>query len=177
MGLAATQLATLSMGAQLAGGVTSAFGAYSGASAQKSLLNSQADIAEINARMSEASARSALQAGQRQEQASRMQARQVKGAQRAALAANGVDLGAGNAAEALTSTDIVSEMDADTIAANALRSAWGYRIQGVDYANEARLRRAGAAAINPAIAGATSLLGQAGSVASSWYRFKQDGAF
>ena len=45
----------------------------------------------------------------------RLQTRRVKGAQRAALAANGVDIGVGSAAESLATTDIVGERDANTI--------------------------------------------------------------
>lgn len=154
-----------------------AVGAFTGAKTQRTLLNAQADVAEINARMAEAAARSARQAGQRQEQASRLQTRRVKGAQRAALAANGVDIGVGSAAESLATTDIVGEWDANTISANALRTAWGYRMEGVNFRNDANARRAGASAISPGMAGVTSLLGGAGQVAASWYRFQQAGAF
>ena len=47
------------------------------------------------------------------------------------------DLGVGNAAETLASTDIMKEVDANTTMANAIRNAWGYRMQGTNFTNEA----------------------------------------
>ena len=50
--------AQISMAGQVAGGVTSAFGAFYGAQAQKSSLKTQAAIAETNARITEMAAQS-----------------------------------------------------------------------------------------------------------------------
>ncbi len=177
MGFSAGAMATAALGAQAAGGAMQTVGAYYGARSQRSLLNLQADIGDINARMAEESARGALLAGQREEQAVRLRTAQAKGSQRASLAARGVDLGVGSAAEALTTTDVAGEWDANTTAANALRTAWGYRMQGVDASNQAVMQRAGASAVSPTMAGASTLLGQAGTVAASWYRFNQAGAW
>jgi hypothetical protein len=93
------------------------------------------------------------------------------------LAANGVDLGEGSAANILTTTDVMGEIDANTIAGNAVRSAWGYRTQAVNQTNQALTSRTAAGAINPGQAGFTSLLTGAGSVASNWYRYDKAGAF
>lgn len=156
-------------GMQMAGTVTSAIGAYQAASSQKSLLDAAGDISEVNARLSEASARAELRAGEQRKGAVQMQTARLKGAQRAAQAANGVDLGVGSAAEVQTSTDTLGEIDANTVAYNALRSAWGYRMQGVNFKNDALMRHAQADGISPALSAATSLLGGAGQLASSWY--------
>jgi hypothetical protein len=37
----------------------------------------------------------------------------------------------------LTSTDVMGQIDKNTIAANAVRSAWGYRTQATSFQNEA----------------------------------------
>jgi hypothetical protein len=75
-----------------AGALTSAMGAKSKAESQKMALEGQAYMDDINARLSELSAQSALLAGQRQEGSIYLKRGQVKSSQRAALAANGIDL-------------------------------------------------------------------------------------
>lgn len=159
-----------------AGAVTNSIGAYYSAKSEKSSLRFQAQMAEINARNAELAAQQEIRSGQHQEQQSRLQTAAVKSAQRVALGANGVALNEGSAANILTTTDYIGEVDANTIAANAVRSAWGYRTQGVDYKNRAVMARASASAISPAMAAGSSLLGDAGSIASRWYSADQVGA-
>lgn len=169
MGFTSSQLATASLIGQIGGGVTSAVGSYFSAATQKINLNTQAAIADSNARIAEVGAQSALLQGQQQVGALTLKAGQLKSSQRASMAANGIDLGVGNAAEIQASTDIMKEIDANTLTANAVRSAWGYRTQAVNFQNEALMKRAGADSISPGMAAAGSLLGSAGTVASSWY--------
>jgi len=175
--LSQTQLAQMSLYGQIGGVFASAIGSYSSAQAQKSNLKFQADMAEISARMSEQSAQSALNQGQRQASAISMRAGQIKSGQRAALAANGVDLGAGNAAELQASTDIMKQIDMNTAEANGIRAAFGYRTQGVNYQNEAMLKRSTAGSVSPFGAMATSLLGGATAVAGNWYQMNKAGMF
>lgn len=162
---------------QGAGAIMSAIGAWSSASSQRATLQSQSDISAINARMAERSAQSELMAGQRGVQAHRMSTAALKSTQRARMASSGVDLGEGSAAQVLTSTDVMSEIDANTIAANAVRSAWGYRVQATNYSNDANTSRAAAGGISPAVATATALLSSAGGVAERWYAMSKAGAF
>lgn len=158
---------------QIAGATSSAVGSYYSAATNKINLEGQAAIADINARVSELGAQSALDQGQKQVGALTLKSGQLKSSQRAAQAANGIDLGAGSAAEVRASTDIMKEIDANTLTANAVRSAWGYRAEAVNYQNEAIMKRATAGAISPGMAAASSLLGSAGSVASSWYNMSK----
>ncbi len=155
---------------QIGGAVTSAVGSYYSALNQKNNLKFQADLAEINARLAETSAQSILLQGQQQVGALTLSAGHLKGRQRASLAANGIDLGVGSAAEIQASTDIMKEIDANTLTANAVRSAWGVRTQATNYQNEAIAARATASTISPFGSFATSLMGSAGSVAQSWYQ-------
>lgn len=154
---------------QLAGILSGMAGSFYSAKSQRSSLRFAADMARINARVAEQSAQGVLAQGERDAVALSMRYGQVKGAQRAALAANGVDLGYGSAAEIQASTDLLKETDLNTVSANAVRSAWGYRTQAVNAQNEALLRSTAADSISPGAAAATTLLGSAGSVASSWY--------
>jgi len=153
----------LAMGFMGAGAAAQTVSSYYGAKSQQQMLSLQAD-------MQERQAQSTLLAGERAEQTSRLSTAGLKGAQRAAMAANGVDLGEGSAARVLTSTDVMGESDAETIRANAIRQAFGYRI-------DATLRRGAAAAIKPGMAAFTTLLGTGAQVASTWYQLDKAGAF
>lgn len=176
MGFAVGSLASASLLGQIGGAASSGIGSYFGAATQKITLQGQAAIADSNARMAELAAQSVLLQGQRQAGAVTLRAGQLKSSQRAAMAANGVDLGVGSAAELQASTDVMKEIDKDTVEANAVLNAWGYRTQAVNFQNEALSKRAAAKAISPAMAAGSSLLGSAGSVAGSWYSLGKAGA-
>jgi len=177
---------------QLGGSASSAIGAYGTARTNQIALQSQADISSINAGVSqtvanynsgvaERQAQTALTQGAREEQRSRLATAQLKSRQRAAMAANGIDLGEGSAANVLTTTDVMGEIDADTLRSNAIMAAWGYRAQGANariqgaiqsgnYQVDAAQRRGAAKGISPVGSMASSLLTSAGSVGNSWYR-------
>ncbi|GAB3190775.1 virion core protein, T7 gp14 family [Hydrogenophaga aquatica] len=176
MGFTTGQLATASLIGQIGGGVTSAVGSYFSAATQRATLRGQAAVADTNAHIAELGAQSALLQGQQQAGALTLRAGQLKSSQRAAMAANGIDLGEGSAVELQASTDIMKEIDKNTIEANAVRSAWGYRTQAMNFQNEALTKRATAGAISPFGAATSSLLGSAGTVASSWYSLNKAGA-
>lgn len=124
-----------------------AVGAYQSAKAQKS-------AAQANASFETQQAGQAITAGQMREESSRLQTAQTFGAQRAALAANGVDLGQGSANDVLTTTKVLGNRDAATIQQNALMQAWGYK-------TEAAMSESEAANIHPGEAAFSSLLGSA----------------
>lgn len=157
------------VGLQAYGAISSAIGTYYSSKAQKEDLSFQARMAEINARQAEASAQSALLAGQREEQKAKLATANVKSQQRAGMAANGVDLGVGSAVNVLSSTDLIGEVDANTIKANAIASAWGYRTQGANYAGQAARSSSAARAVSPMANAGTSLIDGASRVAGSWY--------
>lgn len=150
------------LGMQAAGALSSVVGSYYSAKSQKSSLGLQADLEEYQAQ-------NALVQGEREEQKVRMSTAQLKSSQRASMAANGVDLAQGSAAQVLTSTDYMGEIDAQTVRSNALKQAFGYRV-------DARMKRAQADSISPGMAAFTTLLGSGGQVASSWYALSKAGA-
>lgn len=170
-------MAVASLTASAVGAGSSAIGAYYSAASQKSQLRFQAQMAELNAAQAEKAAQQTLRAGQFEEQATRMRTAQLKSTQRASMAANGIDLGSGSALQVLTSTDYMGEVDANTVAANAVRAAWGQRLDAVNMQNDALMARATASGINPGMAATSSLLGSAGQLAGQWYGLKQSGAF
>ena len=177
MGFSAGSMAALSLASQVGGGVMSTIGSYSNARSERLALVSQARAAETNARLADLSAQNELAKGQHEVGSLILKAGKLRSKQRAALAANGVVMGEGSAAEMLASTDLMKDIDISTIEANAARSAWGYRTEAVNYQNQAAAYRAGAKGISPGMVGASSLLSSAGKVASSWYAFNETGAW
>jgi len=168
------------------------------ASSQQASLEFQAQIADINARMAERAAQSELLAGQRRIASLTLSAGQLKGKQRASMAANGIDLGVGSAAETLASTDLMKEIDKNTLEVNAVQSAWGYRTKGsafssqaivqrgsastldafkaasgafIDASNTAPYFRSTASAISPYGSAFTSLLGSATPISNAFYNY------
>lgn len=176
-GAANPLLAQFSVMSSAAGALQSMFGAYYGAKTQKINLRHSAAMAEINARIADLGAESALMQGQSEVARLTQQAGQLKSRQRVALAANGVDLGVGNAAELQASTDIMKEIDTETITANAVKNAWGYRTNAMNLRSGAAANRVTAGGINPFAQAATSLIGSSTQVASQWYGLQQSGAF
>lgn len=139
--------------AQFGGMGMKAGSAYTSAMAQQGANRANAQIAEYQAGQ-------AIQNGQTNVGTSRLRVAQVKGEQRAALAANGVDLGEGSATDVLASTDMLGDRDAATIMDNALRTAWGYQVQEAQYKNANRNIHPGLDFFSSIFGSATSTQGQ-----------------
>lgn len=167
-------LQNISLGTQVMGGITSATGAYYGAQGQRATLGAQAAIGEANARISELGAQAALRDGQQSIATATAKYGQLAGAQRAAMAANGVALGEGSAADVAASTEFLKEQDKTTLEINAMRAAFGQRQQAANQTSQANMARANAAGLSAGGAAFTSLLGSATKVASTWYQFSKD---
>ncbi len=154
--------------------VTAGLTAYSAseqASAQKKAANYQAQVEANNAKIAAWQRTDAINRGEVEAQKSMRERSQLIGKQRAALAANGVDLNQGSALDLLASTEFLGQEEVNTIQSNAAREAWGYQIQGQNYSNNSSFERWKASNANPgkagAMAGASSLLSSASSYASS----------
>lgn len=143
------------------GGILSAMGTFTDASAAK-------NAAKQNAAFSEYQAADAERRGQLELQKVQRNAAQVKGAQRADMAARGLDLTDGSPLDVLTDTDYYAALDANTTKENTAREVYGFRVQGANYAAQAR-------AINPWLSAGASALASAGAVASKWYQYKKGG--
>lgn len=169
--------ATAAMYMKGAGAINSVVGGYYSAASQKSSLDLQADLDEINARISERAAQGELLRGEREYQASRLRTAALKSRQRVAMAANGVDLSEGTAVNVLASTDYIGEVDANEIRANAVKAAWGYRTQAANSLNSATIRRASASGINPTMSAFSNALVAGADLATSYRSLKEKGAF
>ena len=169
-------MAVASIGMQVGGAYLSAQGAKNKAAAQQATLGYEAAVAANNQKIAQYQSGLAIQNGQIMAENQQLKTNQVMGDQRAAMAANGVDLGTGSSADVLATTKFMGERDSLTIQDNAARQAWGYQLQAQNYGNEANTDNAMKNAINPDLAMETSLLGSASSVASSWYQYNKSGA-
>jgi hypothetical protein len=155
------------------GAINGAIGSYYQAQAMSNNLKFQADMAKINAGIAESNAQATLLAGQRAQQNVQLRTSRLKAAQKVGMAANGIDLGSRSAVNILTTTDTMGVIDADTVEANAIRAAFGYRTQSVNDMNTSRLSSAVADGISPFGSAAGSLIGNAGKVADGWYRYSK----
>lgn len=148
-------------------------------------------IADNNKQITEWQAIDAIRRGDLDVQGMQLNTASVKGSQRASMAARGADINEGSNNDVLTSTDWSAAVDQQTVRDNARRTAWGYRVQGTDYANQASAHRDTAAnmrdsaasarpipvarTVNPNSAAAISLLSNAGQVANTWYSMNKVG--
>lgn len=153
----------------------SAFGSFGITRYQNAIAQSQANIARLNAQMMEWQATSRLHANTKDQVRLTMQAGQTKASQRAALAANGIAVGEGSAAELQASTDIIKEIDSNQLTANAHRDAWGMRMQAANYEGQALM--AEAQKKNKWDVFGTTLLGGASQVANSYLLYNAYGLF
>lgn len=157
-----TAMQALALGASVGGTVLSASSAY-----QQSQVAKQ--TAQSNAKMAEIQAQDVQKRGEEEAQAVQRRGAAIKSAQRVNLAAKGLDLGYGTAADLQDQTDFFTQSDVATARTNAAKDAWGKRAMGANYQAEANAQ-------NPLMAGAGSLLGNAGQVADKWYRYTGKGA-
>jgi hypothetical protein len=149
--------------------VMQAAGAYSASAGNKAAYNAQAQVAQNNAQIAEWQAEDAVHRGADAAEAQGYKTSQLKGAQRARLAANGVDLGVGSAQQVLTDTDYFGAIDRNRIVDNAAREAWGYRNQAANSMSNSSLLRSRANAEHPLLAAGASLLTTATKASGSWY--------
>ena len=152
-----------------------AFGSFGITRHQNAIAQSEANIARINAQMMEWQAQSRLHANTKDQVRLTMQAGQTKARQRAALAANGVAVGEGSAAELQASTDIIKEIDSNQLTENARREAWGMRMQAANYEGQALM--AEAKKQNKWDVFGTTLLGGVSQVAQSYMLYNAMGLF
>lgn len=139
------------------GAVNSGINAYYSSKMNRIQMNLQAKIAEENQRMSELAAEDALYQSQVKVGEISRKAQQVKSNQKVSMAAAGIAATGGTYAEALTSTDIMKEESINIETMNGYKSAWGYRMQGLNYGAQADAARVSASSSNPLASGLSGL--------------------
>lgn len=155
-GLTTAQM--VSLGLSAAGTGLAAVGAYNQSQTAKA-------VAKNNAVTAEAQAQDAQRRGEQDAQELQRRAAAFKSNQRVAMAANGLDLGYGTAADLQDQTDFFSQSDIATARTNARKEAWNARAQRNNSQMEAAAQR-------PWLAGGSTLLAGAGQVADRWYTYR-----
>jgi hypothetical protein len=150
-------MATYALAATAVGGGVAAYGQYQQGQTAK-------QVGRNNQIMAEYAAQDAQVRGEEQAQAARRRGDAIKGAQRARMAASGLDLGVGTTAELQDQTDFFSQGDQETARFNAKRDAWSLRAGG----QQARAQGDASASQGNLQAFGTALT-TAGQVAGKWY--------
>lgn len=167
----------LGLGASLAGGLLSAFGANQAGQRQQQMYDYQAQVAKINADIDKQNAAYARNKGEIEATQYGMKAAQQRGQIISAQAASGLDVNSGSAKQVQASQRTITGMDMTQIRSNAAKVAYDYDTKSVMDLNQATLDTM--AGENAAKAGQinafASVLGTVGSVSSKWMQGNQQG--
>ena len=145
-------------------GFGQAYVASQGLKAQASLMESQAAMADVNAKIMDLGVDIAYRKRDAEIGNLTLRAGQIKAQQRVAFASRGVALGVGSTAEVAASTELQKEVDVLTAEMNGLMSAWNYkrqaalfRAQAAGARNAAKIYRHAAPVVGGLYGGAAAL--------------------
>ncbi len=137
--------------------------AYNGAVGQRNVLGYEAQVDAYNAAVLGYQADIAQQVGTMKEQNARLATASQFSAERAHMAASGVDLGQGSANDVLASTEYMGEREALSIRDDTNRQVWALQTQQAGLLRDQQFKLAQQATINPATRAFGTLLGGASS--------------
>lgn len=129
---------SLTTGLIIAGTTVAAAGAGYSALLANAQGKGQAAQAKVNQAEANRSAADAIERGNIEQRNLYRQVSQQKGAQRAAMAANGLDIDFGSAADITADTDMFAREDASALASNTRNEARGYQIQAANFSSQAK---------------------------------------
>ena len=168
-------------GLSVAGGISSAFGALSAASAEKYRAKSlalnyehQKTMALFNMRMKESQAQHIARQYNKQMQIMTLKQGAAKGSAKASFAARGIKMGTGSTLDAFVSSEVLASIDRLTMNSNKVRAMNNKRLEAVGLQNKATMLGvsasnaiATASSISPFMNMSSSLLTSAGNVLGS----------
>jgi len=142
--------------------VSSITGSISEAGAIKSQAAYESQQLQMNSKLADLQAKSAIRVGKENAENYRRQVKQTIGSQRAIMAAQGIDISTGSALDIQTDTAEWGAVDALTIKNNAFREAAGYKIEAIGYRGQADFTTSAAKyrARNTLISGGLSAINQ-----------------
>ena len=172
-------MAGVSIATTIGGGIMSAQGAAQKDDATAAMYNYKAAVAAQNQKVAAQNALYETQRGGVMAQEAGMKAAQQLGLITAGQAASGIDVNSGTAKDVRTSQLEEAQTTEGTIRGDAARRAYGYQVQGLNFAQEGVLdtSSAGFAKDQETYDVASSLLGAGSSVADKWMTFKKAGVF
>lgn len=172
-------IAGVSLVASALGSATSASGASFTGQAQANMYNYQAGVAQINQQIMAQNASWATEEGEVSAQQQGIKTQAQIGTTLAQQGAGGLDVASGSDARVRASELEIGEEDQALIRSNAAQKAYGFEVQGFQYAAQASADTASAS--NSLTAAqynvASSLLSGASSVSSKWLQGSQAGIF
>lgn len=136
-----TTLMVAAVGLSAISAGVSAYGAYTQQDAANKAAEYNAKVAERNKTIADMQAEQVKKQGEIDARNYKQQVSALKGSQRAGYAGSGVLVDAGTPFQVGEDTSVLGELDAMTIKRNAARQAWGYQVQGMNYASEGELSR------------------------------------
>jgi|GEM_PF-1070941 hypothetical protein len=163
MGIAAAPLAIIGIISSVAGAAMTAYSSMESA-------NYNAQVARNNQTVANQNASIALQQGQAQEQAKRIQTGEMMGGIVASQAASGVNPNEGSALSVRSSAVETGELDAETIRSNSNLQARNLQYQGAQYGAQASMY---SSQVNWDVG--NSILGGASSVSNKWLQYNYMG--
>ena len=162
----------------VAGGVVGGVSSYQQGKAQQAQYNYQAKVNEENAKIAQENANVQRQQGIEEARLQRIKAASTIGAQKTAMAANGVDITQGTAVDVISDTAAMGELDALQTQYNYEMKARSYEAQAGNFENQANLDvisgknayKAGQLnAINAGIKGIGESANATAGVATKWF--------
>lgn len=164
---------TVMTGISAASTVVGLMGNSYATSAAKNQATYQSQLAEINAKNADASARDALERGELDAVAHGREVAALRGRQTASFAAAGLEAGYGTPLDVANDTSLMAAEDTGRIYQNASREADSYRINASNYRAQAVGARA--AGKNASTAGlinaGSTLIGGATQIAGVWGKY------
>lgn len=142
----------IGVGASVFGAAMSIGSAFYTAKTQKIALDAQSKMAAISARMAELFAKSAIQAGIKEQEAYSLRAGQKKAETLTTFASRGF-LQSGSVSDVLTGQDYIASIDKANIELNALNQAFGLKSQALNLRADAVGKKYAAESISPFMSG------------------------
>lgn len=160
-------LTGIAIGAMAVGGGMALHASAEKAKAQRKMGDYQSDMYGFNSSISKLQQQDALERGEKEASAFLLKGRQTIASQKVALAAQGVDVSTGSAAEIQEDTAAQAAIGAMQIRNNAWREAWGYKVQSINYDQQGFIAKTSAQneARSTMLTGVANAVGTAGSMA------------
>jgi hypothetical protein len=136
--MAISKAAGFMMGMQA---VTSIVNSYTASQSKKVSQDYESAIYDTNAYISQIQAQDAIKRGEEEARRIKERSRIITGAQRAAMAAQGIEVNEEDALKVQQDTAGLAAMDALDVKNNAWREAWGYSIQADKYSTASRFSK------------------------------------
>jgi hypothetical protein len=173
----ATGFGTAGIGATLAGGLLSAYGAEKEGAATQQAYNYRAEVSRINADINRQNANWTREKGEKEQIAYGVKAAQQRGQIRAAQGASNIDVNTGSNKRVQESQEKTAQTDMEQIRANAAKVAYDYETKAYMDDNQATLDTMAGENASEAgnIKAMSSIIGTVSGVSDKWQKGRTTG--